>query len=72
VVADDERRAVLAEERVDLLAEPARMAKLEAVAPRRQTCERRGEPLVVPVEFSGSCQSTGPILGERTSGSIRS
>ena len=50
VVADHQRRAVPAQERVDRLGEPARVAELERVAARGQVLERRGEALVVAPE----------------------
>src|SRR5665647_3414885 len=50
-VADHERGAVRAQQCVDLLCEPARMAELEAVALlARQSCKRVREPLVVALE----------------------
>jgi hypothetical protein len=50
MVADDERHAVIGEERVDGFGEPARVSKLEAVAARPELLERVGEPLVVAPE----------------------
>src|SRR5215218_4118317 len=52
VVSDDERSAVLSEEPVDLVGEPARMAEFEAMAARRQSRESAREALVVPVEVA--------------------
>src|SRR5207245_1739124 len=50
MVAYDERDIVLAQQRVDLGREPARMTKLECMTPRGQLGESRCEALVVPVE----------------------
>src|SRR5918999_6331889 len=59
VIPDDERGAVLPEERVDVVGEPARMAEFEAMAARRQARERRGQALVVPVEVAGKLTQDG-------------
>src|SRR3954454_11238762 len=50
VVADGQRDLVPAQQLVDLLAEPARVAELEAVAPGRQQVEGAGERVVVALE----------------------
>src|SRR3954470_18984916 len=50
VIADGQRDLVPAQQLVDLLAEPARVAELEAVAPGRQQVEGGGERVVVALE----------------------
>src|SRR3954454_22132360 len=50
MVADRERDLVPAQQLVDLVAEPARMAELEAVQPGRQPVERGRERVVVALE----------------------
>src|SRR3954464_3263016 len=50
VVADGQRDLVPAQQLVDLLADPARVAELEAVATGRQQVEGRGERVVVALE----------------------
>src|SRR5512133_228818 len=49
-VRDHQSGAVLSQEHVALLHVPARLAELEAVAPLGKRRERRGQPLVVPLE----------------------
>src|SRR5207244_49488 len=51
VVADHERDAALPEQLVDVVREPARMPKLEAVAARRQLGKGSRQPVVVAVEI---------------------
>src|SRR5437867_5187613 len=50
MIADHERRPVLAQQRVDVLDEPAGVAELETVAAGRDARERVGEPLVVAMK----------------------
>ena len=70
-VADHERDPVLAEQRVHVLVEPARVPELEGVALLgRQPFERAREPLVVALEVRRSCQRIGPSFGEPSSGSM--
>src|SRR4051812_21772942 len=52
-VADHERGAVRAQQLVDGIREPARVAELEAVAPGRKGGERRSETVVVALERRG-------------------
>ncbi len=52
-VADHKRGVVAAKQVVDGRVEPALVAKLEAVAPRRKLLQGRGEALVVTVEVGG-------------------
>src|SRR3954464_11791503 len=50
MVADGQRDLVPAQQLVDLVAEPARVAELEAVHARRQAVERTGQRVVVALE----------------------
>ena len=52
IVADHERDAVRAQQLVDIGREPALVAKLEAVTPRRQARECGREALVVAAEVA--------------------
>src|SRR5439155_24747618 len=61
-VADHERRPVLAQERVDVLAEPALVPELEAVATGRKAVERLRQPLVVAPEVGGQLPEDGAEL----------
>jgi len=50
IVGDDERDARAAQQLIDVVGEPARVAKLEAVAAGRKDRQRPGEALVVALE----------------------
>ena len=67
-----ERRIVLGEEGVDLVAEPALVPELEAMATEWQQRQQLGQPLAVRWKFGGSCQTTGPSFPASISGSMRS
>jgi hypothetical protein len=62
VVADDERRPMLAQELVDLRREPALVPELEAVPPRAERLERRPQTVVVAVEVRGELPENRPHL----------
>src|SRR5215831_3872571 len=53
LVPDDESHPVVAENLLDLRAEPALVPELDAVASRRERLERVREPVVVAVEVLG-------------------
>jgi hypothetical protein len=62
-VVDDERGAVLAQQRPYRLGEPARVAQLERVPARREVGERVGEPVVVAAEGVGQLPQHRAELG---------
>ena len=60
VVADDERDAVLAQQRVHVGCEPARVTELEGVTSGWQRGERSRQPRVVTVKRLGQLPQHGP------------
>ena len=62
VVADDQRRLVLAQQRVDVRPEPALVAELERVPAGRDPLQGSGQPLVVALEVRRQLPEDRPEL----------